>query len=221
MSNFFSIESPLFQWLSKFADRMFLNVLFVVSCVPLITIGTATVALYDVTRRIRNDEGHVWNSYWKAFRSNFKQATLIWLVLLLSGLLIAFSASFYFGSSQTGSTLGILIVSIVFFLWAITTAWAFPLQARFKNSVRNTLINSLICGVVCFLRSIAVAFINSIPLLIFLFLPVMFLYLSFIWVLVWFSFAASINLCIIKKRFAELEKLSANNSQPLVLESNS
>ena len=210
MANLFNIESPFFQWLSKFADRIILNILYVITCMPVVTIGASTAALYNVSGRIDRDEGHVWRDYWKAFRSNFKQATVLWIVLLVSGVVIGFGVLFYLRSNQSGSMIGILIVALLFFLWAVTSAWVFPLQSRFENSVQNTLKNSLIFGLLYFPRSIVVAVINLFPLVVFLFFPTVFLYLTFIWLMVWFSMAASINLSIFKNQFTDLEKMSTS-----------
>lgn len=208
MGNLFSIESPFFHWLSKMADRMILNILFVISSIPVITIGAAITALYSVTGRINRDEGHVWKDYWRAFRSNFKQATAIWAVLLVSGLLIGFGVLFYVKTNQSGSVLGTLIVAVFLFLWAVTFAWAFPLQSRFDNTIRNTLKNALLFGLMNFPKSVVVAFTNLIPLFAFVLFPTAFLYLLFIWLMLWFAVAAAITLNIFKKQFEELEKMS-------------
>lgn len=208
MGNLFSIESPFFHWLSKMADRMILNILFVISSIPVITIGAATTALYSVTGRINRDEGHVWKDYWGAFRSNFKQATAIWAVLLVSGLLIGFGVLFYVKTNQSGSVLGTLIVAVFLFLWAVTFAWAFPLQSRFENTIHNTLKNALLFGLMNFPKSVVVAFTNLIPLFAFVLFPTAFLYLLFIWLMLWFAVAAAITLNIFKKQFEELEKMS-------------
>ena len=187
---------------------MILNILFVISSIPVITIGAATTALYSVTGRINRDEGHVWKDYWRAFRSNFKQATAIWAVLLVSGLLIGFGMLFYVKTNQSGSVLGTLIVAVFLFLWAVTFAWAFPLQSRFENTIRNTLKNALLFGLMNFPKSVVVAFTNLIPLFAFVFFPTAFLYLLFIWLMLWFAVAAAITLNIFKKQFEELEKMS-------------
>ena len=187
---------------------MILNILFVISSIPVITIGAATTALYSVTGRINRDEGHVWKDYWGAFRSNFKQATAIWAVLLVSGLLIGFGVLFYVKTNQSGSVLGTLIVAVFLFLWAVTFAWAFPLQSRFENTIHNTLKNALLFGLMNFPKSVVVAFTNLIPLFAFVLFPTAFLYLLFIWLMLWFAVAAAITLNIFKKQFEELEKMS-------------
>ena len=68
----------------KATECMLLSILWVVTSLPVITIGASTTALYyAVVKVIRNNEGYVWGEFWNGFRTNFKQATIIWLVALL------------------------------------------------------------------------------------------------------------------------------------------
>lgn len=68
----------------KATECMLLSILWVVTSLPVITIGASTTALYyAVVKVIRNNEGYGWGEFWNGFRTNFKQATIIWLVALL------------------------------------------------------------------------------------------------------------------------------------------
>ena len=77
MKNIFNPDSALMRGLGKIADLIVLNLLYLVSCIPLFTIGAANAALYDVTTRLSRDDALIWRHYWAAFRSNFKKATAI------------------------------------------------------------------------------------------------------------------------------------------------
>ena len=94
MGNLFNPEAPLMQGLGKIADMMVLNVLTVLLSLPVVTAGAATAALYDATWRILQDEGSVYGAYFRAFKSNFKQATVLWLLTLASGALLLFCLLF-------------------------------------------------------------------------------------------------------------------------------
>ena len=83
MSHFFQPENPIMRFLSRFCDLMFLNCLFLLSCIPIITIGAAISSLYYMVLKMHKDEEpSTAKGYVKAFRSSFRQATLIWLPLL-------------------------------------------------------------------------------------------------------------------------------------------
>ena len=77
----FNVDNKFFRALNKLVDMVILRFCWVISCIPVFTIGAASTALYDTSRRvIHHDEGYVWRGYWHAFKVNFKQATKAWLV---------------------------------------------------------------------------------------------------------------------------------------------
>lgn len=146
MFGLFNYDGPVIQALNKVADGICLSVLWLISCLPLVTIGAATTALYYATNKcIRHGEGHIWREYWRSFRSNFKQATILWLILFaLYGLLGASCYSSYWLCSA-----GTLPKEMFYFLLiviAVIAAWAallFPYLARFQNTNRMILKNCL------------------------------------------------------------------------------
>ena len=84
MGAIFSPDSKFMQAMARIADLVILNLLFLVSCIPLVTIGAASAALYTVCFRIGTDrEQGVCRSYFRAFRENFRQGTILWLILVL------------------------------------------------------------------------------------------------------------------------------------------
>ena len=91
MSNFFNPDAPFMQGLSKVADIILLNILTVLLSIPVVTIGAAVTALYDAMWRILRDEGGIYKNFFLAFKNNFKQATIIWLLALVTGGLMVFS----------------------------------------------------------------------------------------------------------------------------------
>ena len=89
MGGFFSVEGPLFSGLGRLADLFWLNILFIVCSLPIFTIGASTTALYYVTlKMVKNEEGHITKSFFRAFKENFRQSTLIWLMVMLVGALL-------------------------------------------------------------------------------------------------------------------------------------
>ena len=85
----FKIDSPLMNFLNKVADIMILNALFILCCLPVFTIGASLSAAYYICyKMIRNEDSYIVKGFFKSFKENFKQATVIWLfVLLIAGIL--------------------------------------------------------------------------------------------------------------------------------------
>ena len=84
MQNLFSPDSVFMRAMSRIGDLMLLNLLFLLTCVPIVTVGAAVTAMYSVTFRFDTDsEASVIRSYFRAFRADWKQSTAIWLIILL------------------------------------------------------------------------------------------------------------------------------------------
>ena len=81
---FFQLDSPLMNFLNRMADLMWLNILTMVCCIPIFTAGSAITALhYMALKIVRNEECYITRGYFKSFKENFKQATAIWMIILV------------------------------------------------------------------------------------------------------------------------------------------
>ena len=77
----FAPDGKLARCLNCIGNLMILNILTLICCIPLVTAGAAMTALYTMTMRMaRNEEGSIVREYFQAFRDNFKQATILWLI---------------------------------------------------------------------------------------------------------------------------------------------
>lgn len=144
MSKLFRMDSPLMRFLTKIADLMVLNILFCVTSIPLITIGASWTALYSVTlKMVRDEEGSVSRSYFRSFRQNFRQATLLWLGVLVVLALLVLDIRVLNG--MTGGTAPGLLrvgVEILALLGIMVLQYLFPSLARFEASLADTLKNA-------------------------------------------------------------------------------
>lgn len=144
MSKLFRMDSPLMRFLTKIADLMVLNILFCVTSIPLITIGASWTALYSVTlKMVRDEEGSVSRSYFRSFRQNFRQATLLWLGGLVVLALLVLDIRVLNGMSE-GTAPGLLRVGveILALLGIMVLQYLFPSLARFEASLADTLKNA-------------------------------------------------------------------------------
>ena len=75
----FKLDSPLMNFLGRVCDIMILNVLLIVFSIPIFTAGAAITAAYSVSyKMVKNEESYIIKGFWKAFKENFKQSTVIW-----------------------------------------------------------------------------------------------------------------------------------------------
>ncbi len=86
-----NLDSPVIVFLTTVADFMILNILFILCCAPVITIGPAVSALYTITmREARHEGGYIFKPFFKAFKNNFKQAFLLSILYLIIGAIFVF-----------------------------------------------------------------------------------------------------------------------------------
>lgn len=126
--------------LSWIVEVIWINVLMVVTSIPIITIGAALTAGYDAARRLRMSEGKTASNYFRAFKSNFGKATILWLIM---GPLGAAIVALWLFVQLTPLLVIKFAVSI---LWIIAFLWLWPVQARFENSVGKQLWNAFLIG---------------------------------------------------------------------------
>lgn len=144
MRGWLSYDSFLCQTLGKVTDCLSLSLLWIISCIPIITIGAATTALYyTVNKVVKHGITGILREYWHSFRSNFKQATMIWLVLILIYGLLAISC---YGAYvlYLADYIPKAMLIFLFVLAAAVTMWAiylFPCLARFNNSTKQIMKN--------------------------------------------------------------------------------
>jgi uncharacterized membrane protein YesL len=138
-------EGRAVQGLTGFLTFVALNVAYLLTCVPVVTIGAATSALYEVTIRYSDDEsGRPLKDYFPAFARNAGRASLLSLVLLLPAVLLGFSAVYWFAApSPLAGAAGVVAVLAAVY---VVVAWmyAMALVARYSAGARQTLKNALL-----------------------------------------------------------------------------
>lgn len=202
MQTLFSPDSKFVQAMSRIGDLLLLNVLFLFTCVPIFTIGAACTAMYTVCFRFGSDrERGVIRSYFRAFKENFKQSTVLWLIILLCGVTAGFNTCLFYAMSGA-LRYAFVLFAILFVLVLLIGAYVFPLLSQFDNDNRSTLKNALILSLGYLPRSVVIAALNVFPFVLMVLDFYTFLQTAFLWVALYFSTAAYLNTLLLKKVFA-------------------
>ena len=151
---FFSYESKFSQLMLKLCYACYLNLLWLVCSLPIITIGASTTALYYTSLKIVRDQGQgIGAQFFRSFRENFRQATVLWLILLGAGLFLG--ADIYLVwhlRAAAGGTLAVLWTLCLALLigaavvYVIVLEYVFPLLASVSNTNLAMLRNSFLIG---------------------------------------------------------------------------
>ena len=204
MGKLFNLDSPFVQFMNRVADIMWLNILFIICCIPVITVGASITAMYYVTlKMVRNEESYITKSFFKSFKLNFRQATIIWLIMLLLGGLFVFDYSIMSGrmgidlaGNRFATVMQVLLIAVSVF-YIFTATFVFPLLSKFDNSVKNTVKNAFIMSIRHFPATLACIAIGIVVALLIIYVPIMTM-LSFFLL---FSLAAFISSFIFVRVF--------------------
>ena len=191
MNRLFNMDNKFFAAMGRAADLIVLNLAFLVCCLPVVTIGASVTALYYVTlKMVRNEESYLVRGFFKSFRQNFRQATLIWGILLAAALLLG--ADFAIIGIFPDTPLSVLrypLMVIALFL-AMVFLYVFPILAKFENTLWGTLKNALLMTLRHLPYTLAMLMITIVPMAFTLSNPVVFAYGLFLWVMLGFSLTA-------------------------------
>ncbi|MBD5490547.1 MAG: DUF624 domain-containing protein [Lachnospiraceae bacterium] len=167
MGKILDMDSPVMRVLNRVADLMILNFLMIICCIPIITAGAAFTAMHYVLLKIvRGEEGYLIRGFFKSFKANFKQATLLWLMMLLVvAVYVGDCLIFNYSALEFPKALMIAVVAVAV-LGLMMAVYVFPLQARFENSIKNTLKNALILAFANLPKTILMMVCYVIPLVI-------------------------------------------------------
>lgn len=169
MGRIFDMNNKFFGFMSKVADLCILNIICVVCCIPVITAGASITAMYYVTlKMVRNEEAYIIRSFFKSFKQNFKQATIINLIMLLIGLVLYVdlnvSKAMQGGAGQIFQIIFMAFVLIYFILFL----YVYPVLARFYNTIKNTIKNALFMAIRHLPYTVVMVLIAVCPLLLLL-----------------------------------------------------
>jgi len=143
----FDQENPFWRFMTRFFNVAYAGFLWFATSIPLVTMGAATVALYQYTLQlVRGEEGYVGKTFFAAFRKNFRKATILW------GCMVAVSALLLFAiwmSRNLGSSLGnILFFALLSlsFIVLVMMVHSFPLLVQYDLTIMQTIRRSFVLG---------------------------------------------------------------------------
>lgn len=141
-----SIKIFFTDTIGRLIDYFILNVVFIITCLPVITIGTSCTAMYYVMFHIMEEEDlHLLRKYFKTWKECFGKSTLVWVLSLIVYFLLYLAVSFLAGRAMNTMTIFFYaMILILFFFISSMLIYYFSLHARFENTISVTLKNACI-----------------------------------------------------------------------------
>lgn len=141
MSNLFNMDNPVFTVLSKICDLLFLSIIWVLLCVPVITIGPASTALYyTIVKVIRRERGYLFREFFHSFRTNFKRGAIVGVILTIIFSLLALDISMVWGKVEAKGNQNSIMLGVFFAITLLVlcfTIYVFPVLSRFDMTVKQ------------------------------------------------------------------------------------
>ena len=200
----FSLESPLVQKLSFFFDFMMINMIYILCCVPIVTIGAARAALFTCGKRWAEKEDAGMLVFLKAFFKNLKTATPVWIVMALVGAFLAWDVFLLLNNAFPAEWLMWVVLVIPCFFYVVVSSQLFQMVAHYNCTVRQYLKNALLVGIahpLCLIVNIGLAIM---PYFTLFYNFSMFLQLTLVWILGIFSFQGYLSGLMSKKFYQRM-----------------
>lgn len=207
MGKLFNYDSGIMRFLNKAVDCFFLSFLWLIFSIPVITLGASTTALYYVANKvIRHDRSHVWREFWHSFKTNFKQSTIIWLILMVMYWVLIANCFFYWKTMPNEILLAFnLVITLFVTMWALHV---FPFIARFYNGIKAIMKSCLLMSIRHMLKSFCLLILFVVAVILLLMWPVAIFFLPALYMLV-----ATFILEPMYRRYMSEEDLAAENER--------
>lgn len=178
MRSIFSYDGPLFRIAERLGNLILLNLLYLIFCIPIITIGPATVALRYVTLKYaENVEDRVWAPFIHSFRQNLKQGILVGVIATILGAFLAWDLYLIYQIVDSGAVVDkvmLVAVALACVLYLMATAYIYPLIARFENSLKQMLRTAIILAIRHLPATVCLAIISAAPIVLLMYHPTTF-----------------------------------------------
>lgn len=213
--NIFSPDSKFMQILTTTADMLFLNILYVLCCLPVFTIGAAQAGLYTGLRVLfdQEDDSSCFEAFFRGFRAGFGRITIVWIILAAVMATTFWSLVLTLLYHYSGLNAPVWMAVAGLCICILFQAVIGPFHARFSCTAGQLFRNGFLFILRYPLRSLLAAVLLWLPVVLVLFDMENFLRLTIVWTVFYYSFAFYIVLRLFKKPYERLEEL-ANNANP-------
>lgn len=195
MKTSWSYDSPLVSKGNTAADFLFVNLLYLLCCLPVLTIGAANAALGSVSLAfLKKEKDAGAGAFLRAFRENLPTALPSFLVLLLVGAFLCFDTYLlFFRSGGTPNVALTVLLALFLVIYALIYVQIFLVQAKFRCRFLFLFSNALLLSLAHPLRSLTALAADALPWVLFFFCPNLFAFLTPLWVLAYFSLSAHLK----------------------------
>ncbi|WP_130860594.1 YesL family protein [Gracilibacillus phocaeensis] len=206
MEGILRLDGPVYRFLMRGVELALLNVLFVLCSVPLLTMGASMSALYAVTlKMVRGEEGRIVHGFWQAFKSNFKQSTIVWATLVITSIILALNYilfPLYTGDFSVFILMGLILFSLICSIYFV---FIFPYIARYTCTLKEAYVSILkLCLANSYVTLLTCCLVLG-PAILALFSPAFLVIFFYLYIFIGFAFVAYISSFMMRNLFEKYE----------------
>lgn len=172
LERIFNYDNVVFRTIGKIGYIWWLNILWVIFSLPVVTIGASTTALLYSCMKLHKNEGYCTKNFIKSFKENFKQSTILYFLFVIVGVLLGVDLIYW---NQTGGVMGKTVWGLtiaVLIPYCLILLYVFAVQARFVNPIKRTIQYSFVLSIKNFVWTFQMLLIMGV-----------FIYLNLTWLL--------------------------------------
>ena len=196
-------DSKFWHFATLVADFILLNLLFIVLCIPVVTIGPAIAALIHTTLKLSEDENRTLvKPFWNEFKRDITKKMLLWIVYFLLIAALVYMAQFYWNFANNNAELFKIIGFMLFMLSAlilvvtiVASIIGLAMTTQYFSPIKRLIKNSYLLIIVMPTQSLIMAVIIVAAILFFIYqtVPVLSFFLVIGFAAVAYSFAPLIR----------------------------
>ena len=195
-------DSKTMIFFGKLVDLVRINILWMLCCLPVFTIGASTTAMLTCLYAYRAGDACGSKVFFSAFRRFFGKATLLWLLIAFFGVMLALDYTILAYLEFPGRMAVIGLVFFFGFALVFVSGLIFPLLSQFPEKIKEMILNAILLSLAHLPKMLLVTAMNLLPVLLCLLLPQIFILSGFFWLLCGFSLMALYDITIFEKIFA-------------------
>ncbi|MBQ7990879.1 MAG: YesL family protein [Oscillospiraceae bacterium] len=162
----FSPEGKLYKFMVRFTDCVKLELLWLLFSLPIVTLGASTAAAFSVTlAMVREEEGKIGADFFRAFKANLKQGIAMTFITLLC--IWAVYLDLQLIDTENG-VIFLVTAVVAIYVFTFSLLYAYPLIARYENTLLRTIRNSFRLSMKFFVRSLLLVVITALECAVFM-----------------------------------------------------
>ena len=199
-------DSKTMLFFGRLVDLTRINLLWLLCCLPVFTIGASTTAMLTSLYAYRSGEKCGSREFFTAFRRSFGKATILWLMAAFFGAMLATDYVIVAYLAFPGRMAVIGLICFIAFCLILVSGMIFPLLSQFPGTIKEMVINAVLLCLANLPKMLLVTAMNLLPVLLFLLVPRLFILLGFLWLICGFSLMALYDITVIEKIFVQFRK---------------